>query len=177
MRTAKQIVANDHKIKMLISQRANEIATANYSVERATEMLFDVVEEVLTRKLNGRPAISQLSWGRVEDNVEFAQKVYDMLDATPQIGMACTELLYSDKYAHEVVEVVSEKKIRVRQKNYKVIDCYDGEAEILDDWHDDELVTFTLRKNGGWVQEGQPNEFGSVRLALGYARTYVDPSF
>lgn len=178
MKTAMQMIRENESV-MTMAKEYSVKYTYNglYDEEKAMETTLCIVEEVFTRKLNGRPAISKSSWGRVEDNAEFAKKVYEMLDATPQIGMACTEILYSDKYAYEVVEVVSGKKIRVRQKNYNVIDCYDGEAEVLDDWYDDCLLTFTLRKNGGWVMEGQPNKFGSVRLALGYGRTYVDPSF
>ena len=177
MITAEQIVMNDNRIAPIAEKYANKIARNNYTVEMATHELMKTAVEVLIRKLNGRPALSHSSYGRVECNQEFSNEVYEMFDCAPKVGMACTEILYSDKYACEITKVVSPRKICVRMKDYKVKDWQDGEGEVIDRFRKEDEEVFTLRKGGGWIAQGQPNYFGSVVLAVGYARTYIDPSF
>lgn len=180
MKTTEQIVNGNEKVLAMAAEYAQKIAKGNYTLERATKDMIDVAVDVCFKKLNGRPALSDNCYGRAEAYKEFAEAVYEAIEAVPEVGMACTQVLFSDKYAHEVVKVFSPKKIAVRMKDYKIEDYYAGDCKVLDKWfrEDDSIVDiFTLRKGGGWVQEGQPNKFGSVVLALGYARTYRDPSF
>lgn len=41
---------------------------------------------------------------------------------TPVVGMGVTELQYTDRAPYEVIEVINEKKIRVREMGFKRID-------------------------------------------------------
>lgn len=94
------------------------------------------------------------------------------------VGMGATMNLYSDRRAMTIVEIVSPKKIVVAHNETKCIDYYAGDYKVLDTIADYMgKSTFTLRKNGTWVEQGQPKKYGSVTLTVGFRRHYIDPSF
>lgn len=105
-----------------------------------------------------------------------ALEVFQAANPELKVGLGATMNLYSDRRAMTIVEVVSPRKIIVQGNNTRCLDYYAGNYEVLE-----ELVggtyTFTLRKNGTWVEEGQPKKWGSVTLSVGYRRHYIDPSF
>jgi len=76
-----------------------------------------------------------------------------------------------------VTKVISPKKIEVVENETKCVDYYAGSYEVLDTLTNKHSHIFTLRRNGTWVEEGQPKKFGSVTLTLGFRRHYIDPSF
>lgn len=71
---------------------------------------------------------------------------------TPVVGMGVTELQYTDRAPYEVIEVINEKKIRVRELGFKRIDS-NGMSDCQDyeffSKPDGEVKTLVLR-NGRW---------------------------
>ena len=108
--------------------------------------------------------------------------LFENVEAEITLGMAATILLYSDTYGCDVTSIKRNKKgiatkVGVRRRKFqRSADWTDGECVIQDGFFGDEEF-FTLRRNGGWFAVGQPKKSGSVRLAMGYRRTYQDPSF
>ena len=117
------------------------------------------------------------SWVR-EEFPDECSEIFDATEAKVEVGTPATENLYIDHRAKTVVEVISPTKIVVAENETKCIDYYAGEYEVLDEIAEYmSKETFTLRKGGTWVQEGQPKKSGSVTLTLGFRRHYIDPSF
>lgn len=113
-----------------------------------------------------------------EEFPEECLKIFDETEVKVEVGTPATENLYSDHRAKTVVEVISPTKIVVAENETRCIDYYAGEYEVLDEIAEYmSKETFTLRKGGTWVMEGQPKKIGSVTLTLGFRRHYIDPSF
>lgn len=93
----------------------------------------------------------------------------------PNEGTPCTMILYTDRCAATVTRIISPRKIAIRLNETKCIDFYDSEYEILPEVYGDE-ETFTKRRNGLWVKEGQTTKDG-VLLALHFQTHYIDPNF
>lgn len=101
-------------------------------------------------------------------------------DAPPEVGMGATVLMWTDRHAATIVEVVSPTKIRVREDKAIRTDS-NGMSESQSYRYEpgpETCVprTFTLRKNGAWVRLGEPMK-GGLRLAVGHRSTYHDYSF
>lgn len=111
----------------------------------------------------------------------------------PEVGMGVTELLWSDRMPYEVIEVISEKKIRIRELDYERTDD-NGLSEHQEYKYfskpDGEVKTLVLR-NGKWrdlVKEErylgdqkweivETRRLGSSQWLIGRAKMYRDPSF
>lgn len=148
--------------------------------------------ERLIEKFIGKPTIMQSDWLKIHTQVHTSEyrrtRTYEELDADeeelerlykgiiPEVGLKCTEVLYSDTYAHTITEVINPNKIKIRKNDYHIKDWVNGEGEILDELVGAEF-TITRRKSGNWRAEGSPDKRGEVFYTLAYARTYRDPSF
>lgn len=107
-----------------------------------------------------------------------AIEVFNAASPELKIGLGATMNLYTDRRAMTIIEVVTPKKIIVQENETRCINYYAGDYEVLDSIADYmSKHTFTLRKGGTWVEEGQPKKWGSVTLSVGYRRHYIDPSF
>lgn len=97
----------------------------------------------------------------------------------PEIGMGVTELMWSDRYPYEVIEVISEKKIRIRELGYERTDK-NGISECQDYRYfskpDGEVKTLVLR-NGKWRDLVDTRKLGCSQWLIGRASMYRDPSF
>ena len=111
----------------------------------------------------------------------------------PEIGMGVTELMWSDRYPYEVIEVISEKKIRIRELGYKrtdkngISECQDyrffskpdGEVKTLvlrnGKWRD--LVKDYARDANGKLVLVETRRLGCDQWLIGRAKMYRDPSF
>lgn len=99
---------------------------------------------------------------------------------TPEVGMGCTELMYTDRHACTIVEVVSPKTIKVqRDKAVRTDDI--GRTDSGQQYHyepnpEAAIQTVTLRGNGRWVLKGQGSKNGKS-FAIGYRDEYYDHSF
>lgn len=101
----------------------------------------------------------------------------------PKIGMGCTELMYTDRYAYTIVGVKKKDgktvEIEVVQDFYRRTDN-NGQSEsqtyeyIRN--HEGAKEIVTLRRNGRWVRKGQ-NLWNGTTFAIGHRETYIDPSF
>ena len=154
----------------------------SFTLELTDSQLEQLRKDADVCKLNGHDYdyfINQMltRWMR-EDWPEVAEEVFNKANPVLKVGLGATMNLWSDRRAMTIVEVVNPKKIVVQENETKCIDYYAGEYEVLDGIA--EYMgrhTFTLRKNGTWVEEGHPKKYGSVTLTVGFRRHYIDPSF
>ena len=110
-------------------------------------------------------------------------------------GMCGTMYVGSDRYAVVVTEVISPKKIKVAhmlneheqyiRQNENGIDILSPEfVEIYAQFVPDKWGycgfnvprTYTLRKNGRWMQQGS-EMWGTSSVHIGHAENYRDPCF
>lgn len=96
----------------------------------------------------------------------------------PQVGMGATILYWTDRHACTITEVSkSGKFVRVvedkaiRTDSNGMSDCQSYRYEP----GEGSPRTFTLRKNGAWVEQG--SSMRGTRLAIGARRHYYDYSF
>jgi hypothetical protein len=153
-----------------------------YTIELTESQLEEMRHDADVCKLNGYDFDYFMNefltrWKR-EDWPEVAAEVFAESNPELKVGLGATMNLWSDHRAMTIVEVVSPKKIIVQENETECLDYYGGRYKVLDSIA--EYMgkhTFTLRKNGKWVEEGQPKKFGSVTLTVGFRRHYIDPSF
>ena len=94
----------------------------------------------------------------------------------PEVGMGCTECLWSDTHACTITRISpSGKTIWYKNDIAKVVkgSCQDGSAEY--EYEFDESAPenkATLRKNGRYRATGT-----NYLIAIGHRREYYDPSF
>ena len=97
---------------------------------------------------------------------------------TPEVGMGATETMWSDRNAGTITRVVSTTTIEWAEDMVERTDK-NGESESQDYTYRrgyGPVTTFTLRKNGRWVQKGEEMRTGSG-LILGTRDQYRDPNF
>lgn len=127
-------------------------------------------------------------YGSVQNRISAESKM-----PKPEIGMGVTELMWSDRYPYEVIAVISEKKILIRELGYERTDNR-GLCETQDyrffSKPDGEVVTLVLR-NGKWrdlkkeyVNDAngklvmvETRRLGCDQWLIGRADMYRDPSF
>lgn len=109
-------------------------------------------------------------------------------------GMGATMYVGSDRYAMVVVDVISDKKIKVTylDDDYDKLVEKDGIDYLPEEYlnhyrefgeydpilgHSHGLLhTYTLRKNGRWMPMGS-EMWGTCSIHIGKANNYMDPSF
>lgn len=153
-----------------------------YTISLTESMLNDIRKQAEICKLNGWSFDDMLN-NRVsnmirEDWPEVCASCYQDADPKLEVGVGATMVLYSDKRAMTIVEVISPKEIVVQENNTECINYYAGAYKVLDSINENMgKSVFTLRKNGTWVEKGQPKKFRSIVLVVGYRRHYIDPQF
>jgi hypothetical protein len=103
----------------------------------------------------------------------------DSQQPTPEVGMGATVLMWTDRTACTIVEVVNDKTIVVTADKATRTDDWgmsDAQSYLYETQPDGHRVTYTLRKNGAWIAQGQSMKNGN-RLAIGIRNTYYDYSF
>lgn len=141
--------------------------------------------------INAVNAKDSAQCGEEEDWDDFDKRYKALEDAEkearhniiPWVGMGCTEILWSDRRAHTVTDVIRNKSgkitgVKVRENKTICKDWYGNEYEILPeiDWTSREEI-YTKRRNGMWYMKGQPTEWGSVWLSLTSHYHSIDPCF
>lgn len=101
--------------------------------------------------------------------------------ATPVVGMGATILYYSDRRAATIVEVSKNKKTVVVQRDYaQRTDNFgmtdSGQCYAYSPNPYTEKQTFTLRKNGTYVRQGDALRNGAI-LRIGERDEHHDFSF
>lgn len=92
----------------------------------------------------------------------------------PYVGMGATEILWSDRHAYEIVEVVDAKHLIARRMKVKNIGGFgDNEWEITSDVGGG-TVRLTLYKDGWYMQNGR---YKGSKFSLGMMDEYYDYSF
>lgn len=153
----------------------------SYTIKVTERELNDVRRDAEIFKLNGHDYYYFLKNMRHpwvgEDFPELVKEVFNDVNPKLEVGMGATLNLFSDRRAMTIVEVISPKEIVVMENETNCLDYYSSKYEILDSIA--EYMgkhTFTLRKNGMWIEKGQPKKHGSVTLSVGFRRHYIDPS-
>lgn len=120
----------------------------------------------------------QKEWKTITERDEMQKQLQELYKRLmPEVGMGATEILWSDKRAKTIVEVVTPNEVIVRENEVKCLDYYNGEYEILEELSCMPQEVFTRRKSGRWVKKGQPDKYSSVFLVIGQRRHYIDPNF
>ena len=92
----------------------------------------------------------------------------------PQVGMGVTYSPYTDEYPYEIVEVISDKKIKVRKLESfatKENGIYTGDVELFSK-ETNEVIELKKLKYG-WKR----NSKDTGRWYVGRAERYEDPSW
>ena len=100
--------------------------------------------------------------------------------AVPEVGMGCTECMWSDRYPYEVIEVKDERHCTVRELKATVVkgSTFDGSAEYEYESDPNGMVKTLFKTNKGrWVERHGRTYRDSNGWAMGYAEKYYDPSF
>lgn len=101
------------------------------------------------------------------------------MTVTPVVGMGATILMYTDRHPATVVEVVNVRKIIIQEDKATRIDengMSDSQTYTYEPDATSPRRTFTLRKNGYWIEEGDNMKNGQ-HIALGHRRKYYDFGF
>lgn len=97
----------------------------------------------------------------------------------PVLGMGATICLWSDRHACTVVYVGKTGKLVQVQYDKAIRTDSNGMSDSQQYRYqrdpDGIVETYTLRKNGAWVRQGDP--MSGTRLSLGVRRSYHDYSF
>jgi hypothetical protein len=142
-----------------------------------TYVTLDEYNSYRDRIFNDLP-YDQKEWKTIDERDKMIATLGEMYKhLMPEVGMGATEILWSDRRAKTVVEVLTPNKIVVRENEVVCKDYYAGNYEILDELSNMPSEIFTRRKSGRWVEMGQPDKYGSVFLVLGHRAHYIDPSF
>jgi hypothetical protein len=103
----------------------------------------------------------------------------DVKPHVPQVGMGCTILMYSDRHAATIVQVLSPNKIVIQEDTATRTDT-NGMSEAQSYSYtanqNGAKHTVTLRKHGRWVMAGQSMRSGAV-VRIGERSEYHDYSF
>ena len=100
---------------------------------------------------------------------------------TPEVGMGATICYATDRYPATVVAVSkSGKQVTVQEDSFfrtddnGMSDCqsYDYERNP-----NGTLATYTLRRNGSWIERGVGTKEAGKCLTIGHRRRYYDYSF
>lgn len=97
----------------------------------------------------------------------------------PVIGMGATMYVGSDRHAYSVVEVPKPTTVVVKRDTTRPLHANPfSEAQRYEYSPNPDATaeTFTLRKGGVWVREGESLRHGT-RISLGTRSEYYDPSF
>lgn len=142
-----------------------------------TYVTFEAYNSYKNRIHNDLP-YDQKEWKTIAERDEMEKQLHELYKRLmPEVGMGATEILWSDRRAKTVVEVINPNKIIVRENEVVCKDYYAGAYEILDELSAMPSEIFTRRKSGRWVELGQPDKYGSVYLVIGSRYHYIDPSF
>lgn len=99
---------------------------------------------------------------------------------TPTVGMGATVPSGSDRYPYTIITVSADKKmVMAQQDNFTATsdsDYYSNQKYTYSHNPKAAVETFTLRKNGQYVKEGESLKNGT-RLWIGERTAYQDPSF
>lgn len=100
---------------------------------------------------------------------EFINREFDKIS----VGMGASGTYWTDHTPFEVVKVVSDKTVDIRELDYELISGseFDGSAEYKYYINENKPITRVRRCKRGW------RTADGMRICFGYARRYYDPSF
>lgn len=166
----------------VIKQKQVSLNGKTYTEKLTQEMIDEVRSRADIWKLNGwmdvKSFVEHLSFPIRKYWAEDAMSIFREASPVLAVGMGATLNLYSDSRAMTITDVISPKEIVVSENETKCIDYFAGSYEILEGLKNYMYKsTFTLRRNGTWVEKGARKETGCVTLTVGFRRHYIDPSF
>jgi len=99
----------------------------------------------------------------------FENKEWNMDDGI-QVGMGATGWYWTDRYAYEVVRVISDKTVEIRRLNATLVGNWLDQDYTYEANEDAPVERVRKCKNGWKTSNG-------MRVAFGVASEYRDPSF
>lgn len=100
---------------------------------------------------------------------EFINKAFEQIS----VGMGASGTYWTDHTPFEVVKVVSDKTVDIRELDYEMVSGseFDGSAEYKYYVNESNPIIRVRRGKRGW------RTAHGMRICFGYARRYYDPSF
>jgi len=100
------------------------------------------------------------------------EEVMTHTEAKPTVGMGATKIMFSDRHPYTVIEVMSEKRIKVQEDSATRTDK-NGFSESQEYTYEPNpngtVYTLSLRKDGRWRVVGDTQVF-----SVGTRREYYD---
>lgn len=110
----------------------------------------------------------------------FSNIMANSAQPAPAVGMGATILMYTDRHAATIIEVINDKTIVIQQDNAKRIDNLgmtdSGQKYNYTANPDAPKMTYTLRSNGRWVCKGQGSKDGQS-IMVGSREEFFDFCF
>lgn len=116
---------------------------------------------------------------RLQKNLERINILRDIAKI-PEVGMGATSPVGSDSYPHTIVELSEDLGTIVTQGDYSnPLPGCDRCNQVYEYFPNTKAakVTYTLRKNGYYVQKGYTMYEYSRFMLIGHRKYYCDPSF
>ena len=98
----------------------------------------------------------------------------------PEVGMGCTECMWSDRHPYEIIEVIDDRHIVVRSMNARRTDgngMSDCQSYEFTSNPDGIIKRLFLTKEGRWRERVGKNGLGCDGWFIGFADKYHDYSF
>lgn len=114
-------------------------------------------------------------YGSIQNRIEECAKFQK-----PEVGMGVTETWWSDRSPWEIIEVIDDRHIVVRELSWKRTD-----SNGFSEWQEYEYTSnpngrvarLFLTKQGRWRERIGRNGLGDNGWIIGRAERYRDPSF
>jgi hypothetical protein len=95
----------------------------------------------------------------------------------PAIGLPCTRKMYSDRHAGTIIQLISEKCVLWQRDKARRVHPYEGGVPEREEYTyardtQGETRRVTLRKNGQWVEQGEP--MTGTRYVMGIRDEHYD---
>jgi len=91
-----------------------------------------------------------------------------------EVGTGATKVMWSDRYPYTVIEVITQKKIRVQEDDAKLVGgtCQSEHQEYKYTPNPDGEILTLIKTKRGWKVVGHDQRF-----VVGYREKYYDPCF
>lgn len=164
----------------IIDNLTDNVQLMNKYIDQIERMSVNNLDYTYFRKEIGRNSL--YAYDENDDCIEWKidenelKALWDAHVMVPAVGMKATISYFSDSRGVQIVEVNKNgRELVVAHLKYTMpYGPYDGHGECTDELTNHTDV-FTKRKCG-WVMKGQSAR-GGCWLHIGYAHTFIDPSF
>jgi hypothetical protein len=93
-----------------------------------------------------------------------------------EIGMGATEVLYTDRHAFTIIEIINDRTVILQQDTATNTKPWPEQEYTYERNPNGEKVMVTLRINGKWVEKSKSVKDGR-KFRIGDRNEYIDPCF